>query len=149
MLSRLRLRHRIVNGRRGAYLATAAAVHVVIGFSYLTTPTASRNQAFSWLPSWFGMPEIGLFLMACGVAIIVLAVGWPRLPEWSEDVAFGLLAMLPLSLLFVFAGAMVLNVSSTAWISVVIYSSYAATVWIVSGWPNPPTQPRAEAPDDA
>lgn len=141
---RLKLRHRIVNGRRGAYLATAAAAHLAIGVSYLTTPTDGRNAAFSWLPPWFGMPEIGLVLVSCSFAVLVLSLGWPMLPQWSEDLAFGLLATLPLALLFVFAGAMFLGASSTAWISVIIYSSYAATVWIVSGWPNPPTRARDE-----
>lgn len=136
-----------MNGRRGAYLATAAAVHVAIGFSYITTPTEGRNAAFSWLPPWFGMPEIGCVLMGCGLLVLVLSLGWPRLPAWSEDLAFALLSILPLSLLFVFAGAVVLGVSDTAWISVIIYSSYATGVWIVSGWPNPPTRPDARSPD--
>lgn len=125
---------RPVNGRRGAFQLVYAGVYLVIGASFVFSPTAAgRQQALKWLED---VHAVSLFGWLWVVAAFVACIGafLPRPQDWFS---FFMLVFAPA----VWGGLFVIGVLTGAHpfglISALIYWLFAASPMIVSGMQGP------------
>ena len=58
-----------LDGKRGAFLFVGGLAYLFIGLSYLVTPTAGRQAAFSWLPEMLTPQLLGWVWVIGGAGV--------------------------------------------------------------------------------
>lgn len=119
-------------GRRGAFLAFLAVLDVAYGYSLFVT--AAPQRAFDLLLPWQAW---GIIWMVTGA---VCASGiFARRDRLQFTAAAGLKAAWGC----LFADIWIEQHYPRGWVSVVVWLAFAATVLIISGWPEEPPPPEA------
>ena len=123
-----------INGHRGAFQLVYAGVYLVIGASFILSPSvAGRQQALRWLTELGAVSLFGwLWILAATVACVGAFL--PRPQDWFS---FFMLVFAPavwggLFLIGVLAGANPFGLITAA-----IYWLFAASPMIVSGMQGP------------
>lgn len=127
-----------INGRRGAFQLLFAGVYLIVGFSFLTTPSSgSRQAALRWLTGFVPLePFAALWIVAGLLGVVSAFLCRPR--DWF---GFAALVFAPAvwGALFFIGG---LTGSFTAFTSAAVYWLFAAAPMIVSGMQGPTDRDR-------
>ncbi len=122
-------------GRRGAFLAFLAVLDFLYGYSLFTSPAPLRNldlllpwQAWAWM--W----------IAAGV---IMASG---IPARRDRVQYAISAAFKTTWALLYAQLWFVQHVPRAWVAAIIWAAFAATVLIISGWPEPPPKHGVPAP---
>lgn len=118
-------------GRRGAFLAFLAILDWCVGFSLYATEAPQRLQDL-WLP-WQAWGIIWL-VMGCICASGVFVR--------HDRIQFALSAMFKVAWGLLYLNVWLVQDVPRGWVSVVIWLSFAATVFLISGWPEPVREDR-------
>lgn len=113
-------------GRRGAFLAFLAVLDLAYGYSLFVT-AAPQRQVNLLLP-W----QVWGYIWA-GVGVVCLSGVFVRV----DRVQFAAAAALDAAWGLLYLHVWLVQNAPRAWVAVVIWLSFAVTVLIVSGWPEP------------
>lgn len=127
--------YRAINGKRGEFLCLHALVYLGLGFSYITRPLAEPHT-FGWLPAFFTLHVLGWSWVIAAVAGILTA--FIRHPPRTDQAGYAVVTAVPLIWAGLFLISWATGYSHNGWVATIIYGGYAATVMLVSSWPNPP-----------
>jgi peptidoglycan/LPS O-acetylase OafA/YrhL len=122
-------RYPLINGRRGAFQILFAGVYLIVGYSFITTPSAGTRQAsLRWLTDYAPIEPFAALWIVAGVLGVVAAFKC-RPNDWF---GFSALVFAPAvwGALFFIGG---ITGTPTAWISAAVYWLFAAAPMIVSG----------------
>jgi hypothetical protein len=118
-----------VNGRRGALQLLFTALYLVVGYSFMTNPSAgTRADALRWLTPYLPVePFAALWLVAAGLAAVAAFKCRP-----ADSFGFVALVLAPSiwGALFLIGG---LTGSRSAFTSAVVYGAFAGIIMIASG----------------
>lgn len=119
--------HRL--GHRGAFLLFLAILDFLYGYSIITEPVPGLGSYDTFLP----VPAWGWIWVGVGVICLL------RAPFARDRVAYASAAGLKVAWAGLFAHLWLIQDFPRGWVSVVIWLCFAATVLIISSWPEPYT----------
>jgi hypothetical protein len=128
------LRRRV--GRRGAALLVFAFIDLTIGWS-LVEPE-SRAQAQS-LPSYQAMLAVAPFAVWGWLWITVGLVCAAQAPARFDRVGYGAAIGIKVVWAGCFLASWLIYAAPRAWLGAATWAVVAALVFLVAGWPEPPT----------
>jgi membrane associated rhomboid family serine protease len=118
-----------INGRRGALQILFTALYLVVGYSFITNPSAgTRGEALRWLTPYLPIePFAALWLAAAAFASVAAF-------KCRPDDSFGFVALVLApsiwGALFLIGG---LTGSPSAYTSAAVYGAFAGVIMIASG----------------
>lgn len=114
-------------GRRGVFLAFLATLDIAYGFSLFVTDPPLR--AYDLMLPWEAW---GIIWMAVGaVCASGIFVVWDR-------IQFSVAAALKATWSLLFVRVWLVDGIPRGWVSVVVWATFALTILVVAGWPEPP-----------
>lgn len=124
-------------GYRGKFLGFLAILDISVGYSLLALSPSQRVVDLS-----FPYPVWGCLWLVTGVICAVQSM-------MSKDrPAFTLAAFLKASWAMVYARFVIAGTLPGAWISLIIWLTFAATVMMISSWPEPLQPPVPPVPGE-
>jgi hypothetical protein len=125
-----------VNGKRGSFIAIHVVLHLAMGLSFILAPlTPGRRAAFSFLPD-FLIENFG-WVWVAGALIAIPGV-FKYAPPRSDRWAFSALVAPPTLYALLYLIAVMTGTYPVGWVNVFLFGSFAASLWVVSDWVNPP-----------
>lgn len=113
-------------GRRGAFLMFLALLDAVFAYSLVTPEPGIVAQQFPLLPK-----EAWAFLWG-GTAVLCFFGAWTHRDRWAFTAAALIKTAWALRYIYFWYQGML-----QAWLAVVVWLAFAATVLVISGWPEP------------
>lgn len=130
-------------GRRGTTLLFLATLDFLVAGSLLRPPAeAGQTASVRYIADLAPLPCWGALWAAVGVACLIGA--FLRVDRWAYAAAMALKVLWGMTYLLGWA----LFGLDRAWVSAVVWLAFAAFVYVVSTWPEPPvTKPIVEGDD--
>lgn len=127
--------HRVIksiNGRRGSVLTIMGAIFSLLSVSQILRPDPT------WMPDWLSYSALGWAFLACSLFALTVGVFSRKLPQRAISHGYAAAFVPPLALAALYILAALVGASPTAYIYAAIFAGYAALVYLISGWEEPP-----------
>ena len=123
---------RTINGRRGSVLTIMGAIFTLLSVSQIMRPDPH------WMPGWLSYSALGWAFLTCSAFALIVGVFSRKLPPKAISHGYAAAFVPPVALAAVYTLAAILGASTTAYIYAAIFAGYAALVYLISGWEEPP-----------
>lgn len=121
-------------GRRGAILLILSVIDVSYGASLISPPADSlTTAAIQWRQHYAPMFVWGVCWLVIGMVLIVSAFRRADAVGYSAAIGWKIVWALTTLASWIFGNV------ERGWVAAIIWGTFAGMVWVISGWPEPPS----------
>lgn len=131
---------RTISGRRGSVLTIMGATFALVSVWQI------MRENPDWTPHWLSVSAMGWGLLGCSVFAFASGLFSKRLPKGALSHGYAAAFIPPLAYAVLYTLAAILGATPGAFLFAAVFSGFAAIVYLVSGWEEPP--PHAPLTDE-